>query len=94
MPFSTIQVLLNPSYQRSAAAVSAKMQLWYSFRRPVQRAADEVEILFAGSMLAKAGGNKGHSGGIADHATEPQLTGEGSTRDSGGAGNDQMEDEL
>jgi hypothetical protein len=37
----------DPKYAEAASRISVKMQLHYSFRRPVQRAADEVEVLLA-----------------------------------------------
>lgn len=39
------QVMTDPKYAEAAARISAKMQLYYSFRTPVQRAADEAEVL-------------------------------------------------
>lgn len=40
-----LQVMTDPKYAEAAARISAKMQLYYSFRTPVQRAADEAEVL-------------------------------------------------
>lgn len=46
--------MAEPKYADAAARISVKMQLYYSFRRPVQRAADEVEVLLAQPVAHKA----------------------------------------
>jgi hypothetical protein len=44
-----LQVLTTPSYHTAAAKISAKLQTHAAFRTPIQRAADEVLVLLAGS---------------------------------------------
>ena len=46
--------MTEPRYAEAAGIISAKMQLYYSFRTPVQRAADEAEVLLATPVQHKA----------------------------------------
>jgi hypothetical protein len=42
-----LQVLSTPTYHKAAAKLSAKLQTHAAFRHPLERAADEMEVLMA-----------------------------------------------
>lgn len=67
-----VQVMTDPKYAEAARRISVKMQLYYSFRRPVQRAADEVEVMLARPAPRPSATQQneqpaaGQSGGVVD----------------------------
>jgi uncharacterized membrane protein YgcG len=77
-----LQVLTTPSYHAAAARISAKLQTYAAFRHPLERAADEMEVLIAdthqlprtsssSSSASSSGGSSSSgssSGGSSDNA--------------------------
>jgi hypothetical protein len=65
------------------------MQLWYSFRKPVQRAADEVEIFFAGESTAAPASDYSSARSSVDPVATPTAA-SGSDSDLLGTGTEEL----